>query len=320
MIPAAAVDRFAPDLDARLPAGQRLGLAVSGGPDSMALLLLAAAARPGLVLAGSVDHVLRPGSRAEAEAVAMTCRALGVPHATLAATWDEKPVSAVQERARAERYRLLGRWAGGEGLAAIATGHHADDQAETVLMRLARGAGARGLAAMRRRAPLLGMAGIALLRPLLGWRRAELGAIVAAAGQRASDDPSNHDVRHERVRVRHALAEADWLDPAAVAASAGHLAAADEAIEYAVAAEWEKVVVAADALTYRPGPAPAEIRRRIAARAIAALGTEGDAATLRGREVDALVAALDQGGTATLRGVVASGGAQWRFAPAPARR
>jgi tRNA(Ile)-lysidine synthase len=317
---AAAVTRFAADLNALIAPGERIGLAVSGGPDSLALLLLAAAARPGLVAAASVDHGLRDGSRGEAEAVAAECATLGVPHTILTIDWPRVPASAVQERARAARYAALGQWAGAHGISAIATGHHADDQAETLVMRLARGAGVRGLAGMRGAAPLPGVPGIVLLRPLLGWRRVELAAVVAAAGLSPSDDPSNHDPRHERVRVRRALAGADWFDPSALAASAAHLADADAAIEYAVDAAWRAAVVAEAEIAFDPGEAPAEIRRRLAARAIAALGREGDATSLRGGELDQLLAALEAGGSATLRGVRAAGGPRWRFTPAPARR
>ena len=320
MLPAAAITRFAADLDRLIAPGERLGLAVSGGPDSLALLLLAVAARPGRVAAASVDHALRAGSRDEAEAVAAHCAALAVPHDMLTIDWPQIPASAVQERARDARYAALGRWARAQGITAIATGHHADDQAETLVMRLARGAGVRGLAGMRPAAPLPGVAGIALLRPLLGWRRAELGAIVAAAGLTPSDDPSNHDERHERVRVRHALAAADWLDPAALAASAAHLAEADAGIEYAVDAAWRAASVADHEIAIDPGDAPPEFRRRLAARAIAALGREGEAAHLRGGELDRLVAMLDSGGSATLRGVLGVGGPRWRFTLAPPRR
>lgn len=320
MIAARAVQPFAADLDALLPPGEPLGLAVSGGPDSLALLLLAAAARPGAIAAASVDHGLREGSRAECEAVAALCRARGIPHDILTIDWPQHPTSALQEQARRERYRALGAWAKARGLSAVATGHHADDQAETLLMRLVRGAGVRGLAGMRSVAPMPEATGLVLLRPLLGWRRAELGAILADAGVKPSDDPSNRDERHERVRVRNALSAAEWIDPAALAASAAHLAAADEAIEYAVAAEWRRCAIDDGKVRYRPGAAPAEIRRRIVARAIAALGHEGDGERLRGGELDRLLAALEAGRPATLRGVQVSGGDEWCFAPAPARR
>jgi tRNA(Ile)-lysidine synthase len=321
MIPAAgAIARFAADLDALLPSEERLGLAVSGGPDSLALLLLAAAARPGRVAAASVDHALRAESRAEGEAVAQICQQLGVPHVILTLDWPQSPTTALQERARTARYAALGKWAHEWELTAIATGHHADDQAETLLMRLARGSGLRGLAAMRLAAALPGAGDVALLRPLLAWRRDALHAIVEAAGIAACDDPSNADERHERVRVRRFLADSPWLDPAALAASAAHLAAADEAVEFAVDAAWASVRRDAEALHYVPGDAPPEIRRRVAARAIAALASEGDGERLRGGELDRLLAQLDGGGSASLRGVLVQGGTEWRFSRAPARR
>lgn len=323
------VARFAADLDAVLAPGERVGVAVSGGPDSVALLLLVAAARPGLVDVATVDHAFRQGSRAEAEGVAALCERLGVPHAILAIEWPTPPVSAVQEQARTARYAALGDWAQGAGLGTIATGHHADDQAETLLMRLARGAGVRGLAGMRASAPVPGHTGLTLVRPLLGWRRTELAAVVAAAGISAVDDPSNHDDRFERVRIRAALAEHDWLDAAALARSAAHLAAADEAIDHAVEQAWGNVRVEAagesGVLSFDPGNAPPEIRRRLVAKAIAALAHEGDGGTLRGREVDQLLATIDAGGSATLRGVRASGGRAGeietlRFSRSPPRR
>src|SRR5438874_556636 len=172
----AILDRFARDLDALIAPGARIGVAVSGGPDSLALLLLAASARPGQIEAASVDHALREGSRAEAEMVASACTGLGVSHAILTAEWGEKPITALQERAREERYRLLAEWTKGRGLDAIATAHHLDDQVETLLMRLSRGAGVRGLAGMRA-AAVVPHSDVPLLRPLLGWRHAELEPI-----------------------------------------------------------------------------------------------------------------------------------------------
>jgi tRNA(Ile)-lysidine synthase len=316
----ATIARFAADLDALLRPDERVGLAVSGGPDSLALLLLAAAARPGRVAVASVDHSLRAGSRREAEAVAELCRSLDVPHAIVTLDWPDVPTTAIQEKARAARYAALAQWARTQALTAIATGHHADDQAETVLMRLARGSGLRGLAAMRPAAPLPGASDLALLRPLLAWRRGELRAIVAAAGIAACDDPSNDDERHERVRVRRFLADNPWLDPAALATSAAHLAAADDAVEFAVDAAWDSVRHDGEALGFVPGTAPPEIRRRIVARAIAALASEGDGEQLRGSELDRLLAQVEGGGSASLRGVLVRGGGEWRFAPAPARR
>lgn len=313
------VDRFRRDLDALIAPGERIGIAVSGGPDSMALLLLAAAARPGFIEAATVDHTLRPESRSEAEMVAAVCDRVGVPHVILTAEWAEKPNTAIQERARAERYRLLARWAGQRGLAAVATAHHLDDQAETLVMRLARGAGVRGLAGMRSAATIPGSQQ-SLLRPLLSWRRSELEAICTGVGVRAAADPSNEDEQFERVRVRHALADAGWLDSEALAASAANLADADAAVEWAVEQEWRRAVMAEGSeIVYRPDAAPPEIHRRIVARAISTLATEGDAADLRGRELDRLLETLAGGRQSTLRGVLCHGGTEWRFVPAPKR-
>jgi tRNA(Ile)-lysidine synthase len=313
------VERLRSALDALIASEAKLGIAVSGGPDSLALLLLAAAARPGRVEAATVDHGLREGSRAEAAAVAQLCTSLGVPHEILDAGWKERPTTAIQERARSERYRLLGFWAEERGLAALVTAHHADDQAETLLMRLARGAGVRGLAGMRRRSLVPGTA-LPLLRPLLDWRRSELAAVCAEAQVDPASDPSNHDERFERVRVRRALADSDWLDGAALARAAAHLSAAQAALEWATTQEWTRGVKQRGPLIlYRPDGTPDEILRRIAARSVGLLATEGEP-QLRGRELDHLLAALRGGEVATIRGVRCEGGVEWRFTQAPPRR
>lgn len=316
----ALIERFARDLDALAPADPRLGLAVSGGPDSVAMLLLAAADRHSLVEAATVDHALRPESRQEAEFVALLCQSLGVRHSILTVEWREKPRSALQERARAQRYALLSQWAADRGLDAVLTAHHRDDQAETFLMRLARGAGVAGLAAMRPVSRVPG-SGIPLVRPLLHWSHAELASVCTEAGITAVNDASNSDEQYERVRVRKALADASWLDPEPIAASAAHLAEADEALDWATTAEWERATGASGAtITYRPTEAPGEVRRRIVARAIAALAGEGEANPLRGAEISRVLAALNDGSTVTLRGVLCSGGVEWRFSKAPERR
>lgn len=316
----AQLERFRRDLDRLIAPGARIGIAVSGGPDSLALLLLAAAARPGAVEAATVDHALRPESREEAEMVSRVCAQLGVPHETHTVEWARKPRSGLQERARAERYRLLAEWARQRRLDAVATAHQLNDQAETLLMRLARGAGVRGLAAMRRAALVPG-SDVPLLRPLLRWRRAELEQVCAAAAIEPAADPSNADSQFERVRVRAALRNGEWLDPSSVAASAAHLAEADAALEWATKQEWARAVTNGGAeVVYRPSDAPLEIRRRIVLQAIGRLATEGNGADLRGRELDRLLSVLGGCGTATIRGVLCSGGAEWRFSRAPARR
>ena len=318
---AAAVQRFCADLDALIEPRARIGIAVSGGPDSLALLLLAAAARPGLVEAATADHGLRPEGRAEAEMVARLCQGLGVPHEILTVDWLRPGEAGIQAKAREARYEVLGQWLRRRGLEALLTAHHLDDQVETFVMRLNRGAGVRGLAGMRPVSDLPTRdGGQRLLRPLLGWRRSELEAICATAGLEPAEDPSNREERFERVRIRRALAEADWLDAEAIARSAAHLACADEALDWAVMGEWERRVTHdGDRIRYQPSDAPAEIRRRIVATAVGLLGHEGEE-QLRGRELDRLLEELAAGRTATLRGVQCTGGAEWLFAQAPPRR
>lgn len=320
MIPEQAlVDRFSADLDALIAPSERVGLAVSGGPDSLALLLLAAAARPGQVEAATVDHALRREAHEEAVRVSETCKRLNVPHSILTMSWDEPPESAIQEKARRNRYRLLGYWAEERSLGALVTAHHADDQAETFIMRLGRGAGVRGLAAMRPRSITTG-SHLRLVRPLLEWRRSDLEQICATAEVTPVSDPSNEDEQFERVRVRHALARSDWLDPAAIARSAAHLADADHALDWATHSEWKRAVhETREGVIYNRTDAPREIVRRIIARAVRRLATEGES-ELRGRELDQLVMTLSAGGVATIRGVRCDGSRPWRFTQAPPRR
>jgi tRNA(Ile)-lysidine synthase len=313
------VDRFRTNLDAIVAPNLPVGLAVSGGPDSLALLLLAAAARPGLIEAATVDHALRPESGTEAQMVATLCKRIGVPHEILTVEWEQKPETALQERARLHRYRLLSKWAEDRKLRGVLTAHHLDDQAETFMMRLLRGAGVRGLAGMR---PIVKSgSGTAIARPLLAWRRCELEQICAEAGLKPVADPSNEDEQFERVRTRRALAEAGWLDPKAIARSADNLAQADAALRWATDIEWERAVKAGPkGVIYEPNGAPLDIMRRVVRRAVLRLATEGGGAELRGRELDRLVAALIDCKKATLRGVVCVGGKEWRFAKAPPRK
>lgn len=308
-----AVARFRADTAALIgDAPARLGIAVSGGPDSLALLLLAHAAWPGQVAAATVDHRLRPESAAEAAFVADICRTLDVPHATLAA--DAPIAGNVQAGARALRYRLLGQWAAQAGVDWILTAHHADDQAETVLMRLLRGAGVGGLGGVRA-ATRIG--GHAVARPLLGWTRAELAAI-AGASLTPIQDPGNMDDRYDRTRLRGHLADARWIDPLALARSAAALADADAALEWATDRLYaERVRIDGAALVLTPHDIPAELRRRLVLRVLAALSPE---AAPRGPALQRLIAKLGEGATTTLAGVHCRGGAVWRFTVAPPRR
>lgn len=312
--------RFEHDLGALLPAGGRLGLAISGGPDSMALLLLAAAARPGEVEAATVDHGLRPESAAEAVVVGEVCTSLGVPHAILRV--EVPGTGNLQAAARAARYAVLGSWMVERRLAAVATAHHLDDQAETLLMRLNRGSGVSGLAGVRASGKLPADDGGLLIRPLLGWRGAELQAVCDAAGVRTANDPSNLDPRFDRVRLRQALAGSNFLDPEAIARSAANLAEAEEALRWGSHREWlSQVRHTPDRVRYRPsGHAPREIRRRVLLGALLFLDDSIADTPPRGREVDHLLSMLEQGATATLRNILCRGGSEWRFERAPPRR
>jgi len=316
MTPAAeAIERFAADLDALAPADASVGLAVSGGPDSLALLLLAAAARPQKVEAATVDHGLRPESAGEAAMVAALCDKLGVPHQTLLADWSDPPTANIQAEARAMRYRLLNDWAIERALPFLATAHHADDQAETLLMRLARGAGVRGLGGTRARRAL--SEEVMLIRPLLGWRKVELAQLVANAGIEAVDDPSNRDLKHDRTRIRQFLGKSDWADPARLAASAAALRDADEALDWALAPLLSsRVRRNGDVLLIEPIDLPRELKRRLLLAAFAELGAPAP----RGPELVRAMDRLEAGETAALSGIKLEGGSLWRLSPAPPRR
>jgi tRNA(Ile)-lysidine synthase len=172
---------------------------------------------------------------------------------------------------------------------------------------------------MRRRSVAPG-SHVPLIRPLLGWRRSELEQVCAEAGLYPVADPSNLDERFERVRVRRALSDLDWLDGGSLARSAAHLADADDALEWAARAEWKHAVRERfGTIIYHSDEAPAEIVRRIVARIIRKLATEGDTEP-RGRELDRLLDELHDGEQLTIRGVRCSGGREWRFTVAPPRR
>lgn len=216
-----------------------IGLAVSGGPDSAAMMHLAAVWRDERRAAGqsaprlvalTVDHGLRAGSAQEADVVAAWARGLGLEHGTL--VWQgDKPATGVQAAAREARYRLLAGWAEAQDTpAAIAVAHTRDDQAETVLMRLARGSGADGLAAMR---PVAFWGTVPILRPMLDTAKAALLSHLSAARVPFLEDPSNSLEHFERVRVRKAgpARAALGLANEALATTARRMSRAVEALE-----------------------------------------------------------------------------------------
>lgn len=184
-------------------------LAVSGGPDSMALLGLAAEWResrqaPRIAVA-TVDHGLRPGSAAEAGMVAAAAEGFGLTHAVL--SWaGPKPATRLQEAAREARYALLTGYAAANGLTHLVTAHTADDQAETVLFRISRGSGPAGLIGMR---GCVARGPVRHVRPLLGVRKWRLMATCRERGWPFVDDPSNRDPRFARVRWRRLASALD---------------------------------------------------------------------------------------------------------------
>lgn len=303
-----------------LPADTRMGIAVSGGPDSLALLLLAHAARPGRVHAATVDHALRRESAAEADAVAAICADRGIPHIILRADWQPAPRIGLQAQARAHRYRLLDAWCRAEAIPLLLTAHHRDDQAETLLMRLARGSGLAGLAGVRETRPLLPGSPVTLFRPLLHVAKADLVACVAAHGLTAIDDPSNRAARHDRTHARALLTETPWLDPARLAATARHLADAETALLWVVARESEaRIERMPDASLLRaPEELPDELLRRLVLRC---LNHPDDRPPPRGMDIKQLISLLKSNKTATLGTILVRPLPHgWRFETAPPRR
>lgn len=213
----------------------RFGVACSGGGDSLATLLLAAdyARDNGAeVYCITVDHGLRAGSDAEATGVGDICARLNIPHEIARWTsWDGQ--GNLQDEARRARYGMIADWAQRHQLALVCLGHTADDQAETVLMQIARSAGVDGLAAM---APKRDHLGVTWLRPLLQTRRDALREYLREAGQSWTDDPSNEDDRFDRIKARNIL---DVLKPLGVSAEklctlAGNMADARHALNQQV--------------------------------------------------------------------------------------
>lgn len=312
-LPDALVRRFADDVDRLIGKNDtgRIGIAVSGGPDSLALLLLANAAFPGRVEAATVDHRLRIGSDEEALFVADICASNAIAHVIL--TLDPLPQGNVSAAARAARYAALNIWADARHIDWIMTGHHADDQRETMIMRLNRGAGVAGLSGVRARQGRI-------VRPLLHWRHDELAMLVADAAIGAVDDPTNHDDSYDRARLRKKLEDADWLDPQAMSLSADALAEADVALEWS-ADRLEAAHVTQDGnamiFAHGSGAIPAELVRRLVLRCLRRIDPGCEP---RGIPLGRLIATLESGATATLGTVIARGGDDWRFCPAPPRR
>jgi tRNA(Ile)-lysidine synthase len=290
--------------------GRSLLLAVSGGPDSLALLLLARTAFPDHIRAATVDHGLRPEATQEAVFVERLCGDLDISHAILR---PDTPISgSLQSSARRARYDLLERHAKAHGCHWIATAHHADDQLETVLMRVARGSGIDGLSAIREQQGKI-------IRPLLGFSKAELEALCHEAGVTPVRDPSNDDAQFDRVAMRQWLARSDHpFDPKRAVRTAAAFADAAEALEWATDTAYAAHAVAyGHTITLNPAGLPNELRRRLLLRALAHIEPEN---TPRGDAVDRALADLASGKRFTLGNVLCEGGKAWAFRPAPTRR
>lgn len=260
-------------------------VAVSGGGDSLALMLLlkdwaAHAARPQPVVL-TVDHGLVPHSARVAAATRRTARRHGLKAHML--VWSgTKPSSDIEGAARAARYALLGAWCARHDVAGLYVAHTLEDQAETVLLRLARGSGLDGLAAMRPVAsfPAPGFERLRVVRPLLGFERAALRRVLEVRGEAWHEDPMNADERFARVRIRRAWPELEALGlvPARIAATAQHLARARDALEEATrefldgACRFDRDRILIDGA--RLAEAPPEIGLRALAHILARLSGE----------------------------------------------
>ena len=275
-------------------------LAVSGGPDSIALMWLAARWRESLargprLIAVTVDHGLRSEAAREARDVKRLARSLDLTHRTL--RWSgAKPKTGLPAAARAARYRLLAQAARAGGATHILTAHTRDDQAETLLMRMLRGSGSAGLAAMARESE---REGVLLARPFLEVSKSRLVATLRKAKIAFADDPTNRDVSFTRPRLRRLLPAlaAEGGDARNLARLAARLARANAAVEV-LADGAERYLALRGRESLRPGfdagafaAMPEEIRLRLLKRAIDRFGHEGPVEL---GKVEALLAALDR--------------------------
>lgn len=288
----------------------RVLLAVSGGPDSLAMLLLAHDAMPERISAATVDHQLREAAAAEANFVAALCGKLNIPHTVLR---PSEPISGnLQSEARTARYALLQAQADVDGCEWIATAHHADDQLETVLMRVARGSGVDGLAGVRMRQGRI-------IRPMLAFTKTELVEICEQSGVTPISDPSNADDSFDRAAMRQWLASAPHpFDPHRAVRTAKAFADVSEVLEWITDdAFGTRVLRSGEDLVLAATDLPRELQRRLMLRILDQIQPgyvpRGDAAD---RALDTLVS----GGRQMLGDVLCEGGELWHFRPAPKRQ
>lgn len=306
-------ERFAQALHKLVPdfasGTEKLGLAVSGGPDSLALLLLAHDVCPGRIAAATVDHGLRPKARAECEFVAGLCADRNIPHQTLRPAIPIR--GSIQAEARKVRYALLGGWLENHDIAWLATAHHADDQLETLMMRILRGSGLDGMSAIRSRRGHI-------IRPLLHFSKDELVDYVSGRDIAPVDDPSNADNSFDRVRIRKALAELRGFDVSHASQSAAALDDARTALQWMVEElASQHLRKSANGAVLERSDFPHEIVRRLVLRS---LHMCDPALSPRGPQLERTIAALQEGQTVTIGDIVCKGGKNWEFLPAPKRR
>ncbi len=288
---------------------KRLGLAVSGGPDSLALLLLASEAYPNRITAATMDHGLRTEARDEAKFVAQLCAARSIAHVIL--TPNEPITGNIQSAAREARYACLDRWATETGCDYIATAHHADDQLETLLMRLARGSGVDGLSGIR---SINGR----IIRPLLGFSKAELISICEDAGVTPVQDPSNDNADFDRVRIRQFLATSPHsFDPAAATRTAYALEQASQALDWMTSNLSGRITQSKNGISLDPAALPRELQRRLLLNALKMIDQD---IRPRGDSIDRALDCLSISETITLGNILCKGGAIWHLSPAPKRR
>jgi tRNA(Ile)-lysidine synthase len=321
-------------------------LAVSGGPDSIALMWLAARWRRNLargprLIAVTVDHGLRAEAAREARDVKRLARTLDLSHRTVRWT-GAKPKTGLPAAARAARYRLLAQAARASGATHILTAHTRDDQAETLLMRMLRGSGIAGLAAMARQSE---RDGVLLARPFLHISKSQIVATLKKAKIGFADDPTNRDMNFTRPRLRALMPvlAAEGGDTRNLARLASRLARANAAVEvladgaerYLALRDGEASRSRLDASAFKIfdfkafAAIPEEVRVRLLQRAIDRFGHEGPSEL---GKVEALLSALDQAGARktgaagpklkqTLAGALISlVDGQIRIEPAPPRR
>jgi tRNA(Ile)-lysidine synthase len=310
----------------------RILLAISGGPDSTALMLLAARWRDAnknapKLIAATVDHRLRPEAKREAAQVAKLARKLKIPHHVL--SWrGKKPKAGLQEAARTARYELLIELARKMGTEAIVTAHTQDDQAETMLHRIGRGSGVTGLAGIRGKSE---RNGIVILRPLLGIPKTKLESILHREKISFAVDPTNSDHKFLRPRLRQLapMLAKEGIDSARLSLLAKRLARAEAAIEMAVSEAHPRATLPSSGNSVRYDARtlfafPEEISLRLVGRAVAHAGHEGPVEL---GKLEALHAALTEAWrkSAPLRRTLAGALAdldqsQLKVEPAPFRR